>query len=167
MTDSTIRWARELGAEFVFTGQKVACISPPKAASRNDNGQVIAESEVEAARLWIEAYFLTREAQRVPSDEPWRDIKAGDQVVVAAPAYHGPGIAEARAVIPVRLCNGNTWWYPVDTVRPGIGTISEPPGICGICHENPKGPGHGQMCQTCEDSGGLIGWGKRSHEVAL
>lgn len=47
---------------------------------------------------------------------------SGTPVVVSCPRYRGPGIS-ARAdgcpadQLPVRLGNGNVWWYPLEDCR--------------------------------------------------
>ena len=52
-----------------------------------------------------------------------RKFPARTKVLVDCAQYTGPGIARREDGVPadmvsVLLSNGNTWWYPIESVRP-------------------------------------------------
>ena len=58
----------------------------------------------------------------------------GTPVMVDCPRYKGPGVAVTDNQCPpdqvaVSLENGNTWWYPMEAVRPNI-VIEQPDCRC-------------------------------------
>lgn len=76
----------------------------------------MSDDELKAA---IEAY---RKAADALSDEVRERFPIGSRVIVNCPGrYRGPGVSSgigtSHATVSVLLGNGNTWDYPIESVR--------------------------------------------------
>jgi hypothetical protein len=66
---------------------------------------------------------MYRTVHKILDDARAFNFPRGTKVNVKADRYNGPGIVAHLSEcppdqVPVLLGNGNTWWYPIETVTP-------------------------------------------------